>query len=52
MGVPTAELGYTPAMPRSENHEVHKDMWRHWGREKEVQYSQSSIIRLGYAMAT
>ena len=25
MGVPT------PAMPRREDHEVHKDMWGHWG---------------------
>ena len=24
MGVPTSEVGYTPAMPRRENHEVHK----------------------------
>jgi len=30
MGVPTAEVGYTPAMPRREDHEVHKDMWWHW----------------------
>jgi len=25
MGVPTSEVGYTSAMPRSEDHEVHKD---------------------------
>ena len=24
MGVPTSEVGYTPAMPRREYHEVHK----------------------------
>ena len=24
MGVPTPEVGYTPAMPRREDHEVHK----------------------------
>ena len=24
MGVPTSEVGYTPAMPRREDHEVHK----------------------------
>jgi len=29
MGVPTSEVGYTPAMPRREDHEVHKDMWWH-----------------------
>jgi len=31
MGVPTSEVGYTSAMPRREDHEVHKDMWGHWG---------------------
>jgi hypothetical protein len=30
MGVPDSEVGYTAAMPRRENHEVHKDMWWHW----------------------
>jgi len=29
MGVPASEVGYTPAMPRREDHEVHKDMWWH-----------------------
>ena len=24
MGVPTSEVGYTPAIPRTEDHEVHK----------------------------
>ena len=24
MGVPTSEVGYTPAMPRREDHEVHE----------------------------
>jgi len=32
MGVPTSEVGYTSAMPRREDHEVHKDMWGHWGK--------------------
>jgi len=31
MGVPTSEVGYTPAMPRREDQEVHKDMWWYWG---------------------
>jgi len=31
MGVPTSEAGYTSAMPRREDHEVHKDMCGHWG---------------------
>ena len=26
MGVPSSEVGYTSAMPRRGNHEVHKDM--------------------------
>jgi hypothetical protein len=30
MGVPTSEVGYTTAMPRREDHEVHTDMWWHW----------------------
>jgi len=30
MGIPTSEVGYTPAMPRREDHKVHKDMWWHW----------------------
>jgi len=31
MGVPNSEVGYTSAMPRREDHEVHKDMWGRWG---------------------
>jgi len=34
MGVPTSEVGYTAAMPRREDHEVHKDMWWHWGKKR------------------
>jgi len=34
MGVPTSEVGYTAAMPRREDHEVHKDMWWQWRRKK------------------
>jgi len=26
MDVPISEVGYTPAMPRREDHEVHKDI--------------------------
>jgi len=36
MGVPTSEVGYTPAMPRREDHEVHKDMWWHWTTKKVI----------------
>jgi hypothetical protein len=34
MGVPTSEVGCTTAMPRREDHEVHKDMWWHWIKKK------------------
>ena len=34
MGVPTSEVGYTAAMPRRDDHEVHKDMWCHWTKKK------------------
>jgi hypothetical protein len=37
MGIPTSEVGYTAAMPRREDHEVHKDMWWHWGEKKKIQ---------------
>ena len=30
MGVPNSDIGYTSAMRRREDHEVHKDMWGHW----------------------
>jgi len=36
MGVPTSEVGYTAAMPRREDHEVHKDMWWHWTKKKSI----------------
>jgi len=32
MGVLISEVGYTSAMPRREDHEVHKDMWWHRGK--------------------
>jgi len=34
MGVPTSKVGYTSAMPRREDYEVHKDMWGHWEEEE------------------
>jgi len=33
MSVPTSEVGYTPAMPRREDHEVLMDMWGHWEKK-------------------
>jgi len=41
MDVPTSVVGYTPAMPRTEDHEVHKDMWWHW-TEKKLKHSARS----------
>jgi len=35
MGVPTSEVGYTSAMLRREDHEVHKDMWGIGGKKFE-----------------
>jgi len=35
MDVPTSEVGYTSAMPRREDHEVHKDMWG-IGKEEKI----------------
>ena len=36
MGVPTSEVGYSPAMPRRED----KDMWWHWIKKKTFRTSQ------------
>ena len=33
MGVPNSEVGYSSAMPRWEDHEVHKNMWWHWEKK-------------------
>jgi len=33
MGVPTSEVGYTPAMTRRDDHKVHKDMWWYWTKK-------------------
>jgi len=45
MGVPTSEVGYTSAMPRREDHEVHKDMWGHWGKNKQKKkFSEPCIV--------
>jgi len=44
MGVPATEVGYTSAMPRREDHEVHKDMWGHWRGGKELNsYGENSF---------
>jgi len=44
MGIPTSEVSYTSAMPRREDHEVHKDMWWHWGKKKKKKKTQQNTI--------
>jgi len=43
MGFPTSEVGYTIATTRRENHEVHKNRWRH-GRKKKKRFSFSNPL--------
>ena len=45
MGVLTSEVGYPPVMPRREDHEVHKDMWWHWGGDYSKSVIYMSILR-------
>jgi hypothetical protein len=45
MGTPTSEVGYTSAINRRGNHEVHMDMqwyWREREREREREKSDTS----------
>jgi len=46
MGVPTSEVGYTPAMPRREDHEVHKDMWWHWTKKRNPMADAVCFLRV------
>jgi len=46
MGVPTSEVGYTSAMPRREDHEVHKDMWGHWGKYIYIKFHYIYIYKM------
>jgi len=41
MGVQTSEVGYTSAMPRREDHDVHKDMWGIGGKKKKDLMSEN-----------
>ena len=50
MGVPTSEVDYTPAMPRREDHEVHKGHVVGWGggilvKDPEYDISLKSVMR-------
>jgi len=44
MGVPTSEVGYISAMPRREDHEVHKDMWGHWIKKKNITLKKYNLF--------
>jgi len=46
MGVLTSEVGYAPAMPRREDHEVHKDMWRKIEKKKSFVLSRVVAVLL------
>ena len=43
MGVPTSEVGYTPAMPRREDHEVHKGHVVALGGKKQFYYDTLQV---------
>jgi len=51
MGVPTSEVGYTAAMSRREDHEVHKDMWWHWTK-KEIIVGLKLVLSPGTMVTT
>jgi len=36
MGVPPSEVGYTSALPRREDREVHKDMRGRWEKKHNI----------------
>ena len=44
MGVPISEVGYTSAMHRREDHEVHKDMWGIGLKKKKLTEQQSKFL--------
>jgi len=45
MGVPTSEIGYTTAMPRREDYEVHKDVWWHWTKKNSnLKYVDKAVV--------
>jgi len=46
MGFPTSEVGYTSAMPRREDHEVHKDMWGHWTPPLKTNLNYNGILTM------
>jgi len=45
MGVPTSEVGYTSAMPRREDREVHKGHVGHWIKKKKKQQEKTKKKR-------
>ena len=51
MGVPTSEVGYTPAMPRREDHEVHKGHVEALGEKKNTKRPRFALS-LGLLLLT
>jgi len=48
MGVPASEVRYTPAIPRMEDHEVHKDMWDIGGGKKKKKKCSEYLHSFGF----
>ena len=46
MGVPTSEVGYTPAMPGREDHEVHKGHVVALDQKKNIDGIDKSLLYL------
>jgi hypothetical protein len=46
MGVTTSDVGYTAAMPRREDNEVHMSMWWHWKGGK-IEIHRTLILPIG-----
>jgi hypothetical protein len=43
MGVPTSGVGNIAVMSRREDHEVHKDVWWRWTKEKSPEKRKTMI---------
>jgi hypothetical protein len=56
MGVPASEVGYTIAITRRETTKVHKNIWWHWGEEKDYSlyfrpYDMISVLLVSRALS-
>ena len=52
MGVPNSEVGYTPAMPRREDHEVHNGHVVALDKKKKVSSTKLQFIPINRNQAT